>query len=132
MSLLGSHVVFRPGEDHHNTTKTKHPVTGKEIEHQGSVYHPELREFAGLVTRGYEDGTCDLIVFPPNRQPVHVERVPDEPVISTRAIKETVEVDGKPVEKETEIEVTGPSFALVEKTPTAREPEPGRFDRNRR
>lgn len=43
----------------------------------GSVLHPEMTEFAGLVTRRYEDGTADLIIFPPKRTPQHVERVPE-------------------------------------------------------
>ena len=41
----------------------------------GSVHHPELAVFTGLVTQRHEDGSADLIIFPPKRNPVHVENV---------------------------------------------------------
>lgn len=64
-------VRYRVPEEHHTTT-----VKGEE-EIAGSVHHESLREFTGLVTRSHDDGTHDLVVFPPNRSPIHVDRVPE-------------------------------------------------------
>lgn len=61
MSLLGHHVVYRVPEEHHGET-IKEGVTTL-----GSVHHHELREFAGIVSREHEDGSCDLHIFVPNK-----------------------------------------------------------------
>lgn len=41
----------------------------------GSVFHDSLAEFSGLVTRSHPDGTHDIVIFPPDKAPAHVERV---------------------------------------------------------
>lgn len=65
-----SHVVrYRVHEGHKTETKK-----GEETL-QGSLHHPELDEFTGLVTRSRPDGTHDIVIFPPNRAPVHVDNV---------------------------------------------------------
>lgn len=38
----------------------------------GSVHHPELVEFTGLVVREHENGRADLVIFPPNGTLRHV------------------------------------------------------------
>ena len=40
---------------------------------KGSVHHPEMAEFAGLITRDNGDGSFGLVIFPPNRAPVHID-----------------------------------------------------------
>jgi hypothetical protein len=89
--MLGSHVVFHVPEEHHTTT-TKTPHGGEAVELAGSVHHPELTDFAGLVTRVHpavtavgatktapavaaKPATYDIVIFPPGRAPVHVENV---------------------------------------------------------
>ena len=42
---------------------------------QGSVHHPELSQFAGVVTRQHDDGTFDVTIFPPHRPSRTMERV---------------------------------------------------------
>ena len=68
MSHVGKPVLYRPLEAHHTTT-----LRGDE-EFEGSLHHPEMREFAGQVTRSHDDGSHDLVIFPPNRNPVHIDR----------------------------------------------------------
>lgn len=80
MSHIGRPVVYRALEGHHTTTitgKAPHPEKPGEmvdVTVAGSVHHPEAKEFAGQVTRSHHDGSHDLIIFPPNRPPVHVDR----------------------------------------------------------
>ena len=62
--------VIRYRAPAHHITET---VIGEKTV-QGSVHHPELAEFAGIVTREHKDGHADLVIFPPGRAPVHVER----------------------------------------------------------
>lgn len=69
MSQLGHHVVYRVHAEH----KTETIKGDKTV--AGSLHHEELTEFAGLVTRVRGKGKCDLIIFPPNRSPVHVDDV---------------------------------------------------------
>lgn len=74
-----SHVVrYRVHEGHEGETLKD----GKTL--KGSIHHPELTEFTGLVTRSHGDGTHDIVIFPPNRAPVHVngvgEGAPDKPL----------------------------------------------------
>ncbi len=72
MAALGDCVRYNVPEIHH--TKT---VRGeKEIE--GSVHHPGLRAFAGIVGAVNEDGTHSIMIFPPNHAPVWVDSVPAE------------------------------------------------------
>lgn len=80
MFKVGMPIVYRA----HQTLKTEtapHPENpGETIETQvpdgGSVHHPELDRFAGLITRTYDDKTADLVFFPPNREPKHADKVP--------------------------------------------------------
>lgn len=62
-------VIFSAAEAHLTNTVR----AGVEI--QGSVFHPEVTQFAGLVTRVRDDGAADLIIFPPGRDPRAVEGV---------------------------------------------------------
>lgn len=72
--MLGHPVVYRVPAGHHNTTVKV--VDGKEVETEGSVHHHEMREFAGQVVRSHDDGTHDLVLFPPGKSmPVYVEKV---------------------------------------------------------
>ncbi|HWK44911.1 MAG TPA: hypothetical protein VNT30_09330 [Stellaceae bacterium] len=57
MSRLGFPVLYRV---HH--------------EHYG-VHHADMETFAGLVTREHPDGTCDLVIFPPNKEPRSVDKI---------------------------------------------------------
>lgn len=75
---LGHPVIYRAHEDHHVTTRRTDGEgdDAREVEVHGSVHHPELREFAGLVTRVHADGRkFDVVIFPPNREPRHVDGV---------------------------------------------------------
>jgi hypothetical protein len=65
-----SHVVrYRVPASHHAET-----VRGEQTL-RGSIYHHERTEFTGLVTHSHEDGTHDIVIFPPDKAPQHVERV---------------------------------------------------------
>lgn len=70
-----SAVRYRVPEIHHNETLKGKDDKGEDIVVHGSVHHPEMREFAGLVTRSHDDDTHDLVIFPPDRPPVHVHGV---------------------------------------------------------
>lgn len=63
------HVVYRVPDEHHTTTT----VGGDEL--KGSIHHREMVEFVGMVTRDRGDGTCDIVIFPPDKAPVHVAGV---------------------------------------------------------
>lgn len=54
----------------HQTETVRDGVT-----HAGSIHHPEQSEFAGLVTRSHDDGSHDIVIFPPDKPLVHVHRV---------------------------------------------------------
>lgn len=71
---LGQAVVYRAHAEH-KTETVKKDANGKEITLQGSLHHPEMEEFAGLVGRVHADGSADLIIFPPNRPAVWVDAV---------------------------------------------------------
>lgn len=81
MPPLGSPVIFHVPEARHMRTR-KHDKS----EVIGSAYHPELADFAGIVTRVGEDDRCDLVIFPPNRPPVTVNNVPPEEIEDLAAI----------------------------------------------
>ncbi len=69
MPHLGAAVVYRVHDEH--KTKT---LKGEATLH-GSVHHPELTEFAGIVGRVHDDGSCDILLLIPNREPKWVDRV---------------------------------------------------------
>ncbi|HEV2187507.1 MAG TPA: hypothetical protein VGR70_09880 [Stellaceae bacterium] len=81
MSHVGKSVLYRTHPDHHTKTivgQEPDPENeGKErpVTVDGSVHHPRLQEFAGLVTQSHDDGTHHLVIFPPNRPPVYVDHV---------------------------------------------------------
>ena len=85
MPYLGSHVVYHCAESHKTkTVKAEHG--SKPVELDGSIHHPELTDFAGLVTREHDTAkgeaeTFDIVIFPPGRAPSHIEGVVegDEP-----------------------------------------------------
>lgn len=64
-----SQIRYRVPEVHHAETT----VEGKTL--TGSIHHREMREFTGLVTRSHDDGSHDIVIFPPDRPPVHIARV---------------------------------------------------------
>jgi hypothetical protein len=71
---LGQAVVYRVQESHLTTTvKTNPDKTTTEL--KGSVFHQDMDAFAGQVTRVHDDGSADLVIFPPNRAPLHVDGV---------------------------------------------------------
>ncbi|HEY2068265.1 MAG TPA: hypothetical protein VGG48_01825 [Rhizomicrobium sp.] len=83
MARLGSHVIYHT-HDEHRTVTTKKQLGEEAVELQGSIHHPELTDFAGLVTRlsaGPSAGKKkpaqlhDIVIFPPGRAPTHVEGV---------------------------------------------------------
>ena len=63
-------VSYETPENHHAKT-----LRGDVTLH-GSIHHPEMTAFTGLVTRVNDDGSYDLLIFPPARSPVHVAGVP--------------------------------------------------------
>lgn len=82
MSRLGAHIVYFAHAAHHTfyhvpPLKPGEEPTEKHVKVEGSIHHPDLREFAGLVTREHPDGTRDLVIFPPGKNPTHVEAVPE-------------------------------------------------------
>lgn len=105
MSRLGQPVTFRVGEKQQvKTIKGERQVldaagewTGKmePNEVSGSPFHPEMEEFAGLVTREHPDGTCDLAIFAPARGVLHITGISEggEPGTFTLLTK------GDPAEK---------------------------------
>lgn len=68
-SNLGRPVIY-------TAAKTEHTKSVRGGRTQiGSTYHPELQQFAGLVTRDYGDGRADLVIFPPRFPSRWVEAV---------------------------------------------------------
>lgn len=66
-----SHTVrYRVPEVHETET-----TVGDEPTKKGSIHHREMTEFVGLVTRSHDDGTHDIVIFPPDKPPVHVHKV---------------------------------------------------------
>ena len=69
MANLGDHVIYQTDPVHHTKT-VKHPMgdpAAPVVELEGSVHHPEMREFAGIVGRVNDDGTHDLLIHVPNQ-----------------------------------------------------------------
>jgi hypothetical protein len=77
MPTLGHPIVYTVPEMHQ--TKT---VKGETVL-EGSVHHPQLQVFSGLVTRVHDDNSADLVIFPPNRPPVSVDRAVEGEGIGT-------------------------------------------------
>lgn len=78
MAKLGDRVLFRVAENH----RTKTVKGGEEL--AGSIYHPEMTEFVGIVGRVHviaKAQFCDLQLLIPNADPKWVGRVAegDEP-----------------------------------------------------
>jgi hypothetical protein len=63
-----SHVVRYRAPEVTETVKGKDTI-------RGSVHHAEIAEFTGIVTRSHHDGTHDIVIFPPGRTMVHLDRV---------------------------------------------------------
>lgn len=59
---LGDRVIYTCHDEH-------------ALEDGGSIHHPEQTEFAGLVTRVRDDGSCDVTIFPPNKEAKPVDAV---------------------------------------------------------
>lgn len=80
-----SHTVrYRVPEEHYRET-----LDGG-VEKTGSIHHRDHREFTGLVTHSHDDGSHDIVIFPPDKPPVHVHQVtegdgPGTVTITTRA-----------------------------------------------
>lgn len=72
MAVLGDRVIFTVPSIH----ETKTVKGDKEV--LGSIYHAEMRQFAGMVGRVHEDGSASLLIFPPNGAPRWVDAVPGE------------------------------------------------------
>ena len=60
MAKLGDRVLYAVHDGH----KTETVKGDKKL--AGSVHHPELTEFAGLVGRLHADGSCDIAILVPN------------------------------------------------------------------
>lgn len=60
---LGSAVTYTV-PDHHQTKTVR-----AEQETIGSVHHPEMLAFAGIIGRIREEGDADVLIFPPGRDP---------------------------------------------------------------
>lgn len=81
---LGLPVIYRAHDGHLNYERRPHPEKEKAdrgvtilVHAGGSIHHPEMHEFAALVTRVHRDGSCDLVFFPPSKEPQRAERVPE-------------------------------------------------------
>ena len=68
-NLVGFPVIYRVIDAHLTETERFG------VMQSGSVHHPELSEFAGVVTRQRDDGTFDITIFPPNRPSKTMEHV---------------------------------------------------------
>lgn len=97
--MLGTHVIYHAHADHkaktvrkigEKTVEVEVEAGGKKtkvkktiddtVELVGSIHHPEMQVFAGLITRARgrdEKGVhkFDLIIFPPGRAPKHIDDV---------------------------------------------------------
>lgn len=72
--LVGKPARYRVAEQHHTETVRK-PHGEDEVKTEGSIHHPEVRLFSATVGRVHEDGSCDILIFPPNRDHKWVDRV---------------------------------------------------------
>ena len=71
MPGLSFPVVYTvPTSQQTTTVKTDGPNKGTL---EGSVFHPSLRSFAGIIGEVQADGTYGLIIFPPQKPPVWVD-----------------------------------------------------------
>lgn len=69
---LGLPVLFQASEVH----RTKTVRGGETLE--GSVFHPELVHFAGIIGRIHDDGTADIALIIPNHSDLRwVANVPE-------------------------------------------------------
>lgn len=80
-------VRYRVPEDERRMRSSELTADGKIV---GSIHHPDHAEFVGMITRSYDDAKHDIVIFPPDRHPVHVARVPEavegQPTAGTIAI----------------------------------------------
>jgi hypothetical protein len=67
MPVIGDRVRYTVLDAHKTTTKKG------DQELKGSVHHPALTEFAGIVGAVNEDGTCALQLFVPNKPPTWID-----------------------------------------------------------
>lgn len=80
-------IRYRVLPEHVNTTIKGQDAEGKDIVLHGSVHHPELTEFTGLITRSTEPApdakdakpTYDIVIFPPGLPLRHVNGVEEGP-----------------------------------------------------
>lgn len=71
MLQLGAPIVYTVKD--RERAKTKQHL-GREVD--GSHFHAEMTQFAGVIARVYPDGiTACLVIFPPKRPPVTVDHV---------------------------------------------------------
>ncbi len=75
MSKLGDVVVYTVPAGHETTTLET--IAAKVEEIFGSIHHSEMREFAAIVGNVNIDGTCDLQLLVPNKEPRWVDAVPE-------------------------------------------------------
>ena len=62
---IGTHGLYRAQESHHTVT-----TKGDAVEFEGSVHHPQMREFFATVGRVHADGTVDVGLLVPGRPSV--------------------------------------------------------------
>lgn len=75
MTKLGDVVVYTVPEGHETTLEEK--LAEKVAEIFGSIHHPEMRSFAAIVGNVNIDGTCDLQLLVPNKEPRWADAVPE-------------------------------------------------------
>lgn len=76
MSKLGHAVVYTVLAAH--VVETFLEKIGDEVRSIfGSVHHPEMTAFAGVVGRVNDDGTSDIVIFVPNKDVRWVSAVPE-------------------------------------------------------
>lgn len=68
-------IRYRVPQGHRTETVKGQDDKGRDIVLRGSVHHAETDEFTGLITRSHGDGTFDIVIFPPDKPPVHVHGV---------------------------------------------------------
>lgn len=69
-TVIGTETVEEKDKE---TGETRQVERDKTVD--GSIHHRDLTEFTGLITRSHPDGSHDIVIFPPNRPTVSIDRV---------------------------------------------------------
>lgn len=74
-AYVGHPVQYTVHGEHRTETVKKHPTTGEDLSYRGSVHHHEMTVFGGRIGRVHPDGTADIVIDVPHKEPKWIDGV---------------------------------------------------------